>query len=144
MAYRLTKMIRFSCTCIVNLWKSFESQHDKTNKMCAPSEDSDHLGICLVWSESSLSAWRNIGSLATHWAHSEDSDQTGRMPRLIWVFAWHKCHFVGGVVTTLLISSQDWLSKGWRHSKTKMPCHAGYRLSYHGNTACHCARPLFT
>ena len=40
-----------------------------------------------VWSESSLSAWRNLGSLATHWAHSEDSDQTGRMPRLIWVFA---------------------------------------------------------
>ena len=26
-------------------------------------------------------------SLATHWEHSEDSDQTGRMPRLIWVFA---------------------------------------------------------
>ena len=35
----------------------------------------------------SLSAWRNLGSLATHWAHSEDSDQTGWMPRLIWVFA---------------------------------------------------------
>ena len=27
------------------------------------------------------------GSLATHWAHSEDSVQTGQMPRLIWVFA---------------------------------------------------------
>ena len=40
-----------------------------------------------VWSESSLSAWRNLGPLATHWAHSEDFDQTGRMPRLIWVFA---------------------------------------------------------
>ena len=26
-------------------------------------------------------------SSATHWAHCEDSDQTGRMPRLIWVFA---------------------------------------------------------
>ena len=25
--------------------------------------------------------------LATDWAYSEDSDQTGRMPRLIWVFA---------------------------------------------------------
>ena len=32
------------------------------------------------------SAWRKLGSLTTHWAHSEDSDQTGRMPRLIWVF----------------------------------------------------------
>ena len=29
----------------------------------------------------------SLGSLATQWVHSEDSDQTGRMPRLIWVFA---------------------------------------------------------
>ena len=36
--------------------------------------------------QSSLSAWRNLGSLATQWVHSEDSDQTGQMPRLIWVF----------------------------------------------------------
>ena len=28
-------------------------------------------GIRPVWSESLLSAWRKIGSLATHWAHSE-------------------------------------------------------------------------
>ena len=48
------------------------------------------LGIRLVWWESSLSAWRKLGSLAIHWAHSEDSDQTGRMPRLIWVFAGRK------------------------------------------------------
>ena len=61
----------------------FEPSRDKTNKMaCAPSEDrsarastqSDH---------SSLSAWRKPGSLATHWAHCEDSDQIGPMPRLI-------------------------------------------------------------
>ena len=30
---------------------------------------------------------------ATHWAHIEDSDQTGRMPRLIWVFSGRTCHF---------------------------------------------------
>ena len=50
-----------------------------------------------VWSESSLSAWRKLGPLATHWAHSEDSGQTGRMPRLIWVFA-------GRTVTLLVLS----------------------------------------
>ena len=43
---------------------SNEPRHDKT--------------IRPVWSESSLSAWRNLGSLATRWAHSEDSDQTVR------------------------------------------------------------------
>ena len=37
--------------------------------------------------QSSLSTWRQLGSLTTHWAHSEDSDQTGQMTRLIWVFA---------------------------------------------------------
>ena len=47
--------------------------------------------------QSSLSTWRWLGSLATHWAHSEDSDQTGRMPRLIWVFA-------GSTVTLLVLS----------------------------------------
>ena len=30
-------------------------------------------------------------------ADSEDSDQTGRMPRLIWVLAGRTCHFVGFV-----------------------------------------------
>ena len=55
-----------------------------------PAKTLISLGICPVWSESSLSTWRKLGSLATHWAHSEDSDQTGRMPRLIWVFAGHR------------------------------------------------------
>ena len=130
------------------------------------------LGIRLVWSESSLSAWRKLGSLATYWAHngnmqpftilfcsclttkwaaswqnqqngmcaqrrlrsawasaqsdhsllcaqwvakdprflhadSEDSDQTGRMPRLIWVFA--------GRTTTLLVLSWGGSNSGRWH-----------------------------
>ena len=52
-----------------------------------PAKTQISLGIRQVWSESSLSAWTKLGSLATHWAHSEDSNQTGWMPRLIWVFA---------------------------------------------------------
>ena len=62
-----------------------------------PAKTQISLGICPVWSESWLSAWRKLGPLATHWAHSEDSDQTGRMPRLIWVFAGH--------ILTLLVLS---------------------------------------
>ena len=65
-----------------------ERRHDKSNKMAVcPVKTQISLGIHPVWSETSLSAWRKLGSLATHWAHSKDSDQTGRMPRLIWVFA---------------------------------------------------------
>ena len=52
-----------------------------------PAKTPISLGIRPVWSESSLSPWRNIKSLATHWAHSEDSDQTEHLPSLIRVFA---------------------------------------------------------
>ena len=76
----------------------YEPPYDKTNKMTVrPAKTQISLGIRPVWSESSLSAWRKVGSLATHWAHNEDSDQTGRMPRLIWVFA-------GRTVTLLVLS----------------------------------------
>ena len=69
--------------CLLN-----EPRHDKSIKISVrPVKTQISLGIRPVWSESSLSAWRNLGSLATLWADSEDSDQTGRMPRLIWVFA---------------------------------------------------------
>ena len=62
-----------------------ELPHDKTNKMSVrPAKTRISLGIRPVWSESSLSAWRKFGTLATHWAHSEDSDQT-------WSLCWF-CH----------------------------------------------------
>ena len=67
-----------------SLGVEIEPRHDKTNKMnVRPAKTQVSQGIRPVWSESSLSAWRKLGSLPTHWAHSEDSDQTGRMPRLI-------------------------------------------------------------
>ena len=37
-------------------------------------------------SEAEFSTWRNIEPLATHRALIEDSDQTARTRRLIWVF----------------------------------------------------------
>ena len=73
-----------------------EPQHDKTNKMSVrPANTQISLGICPVWSESSVCAqWVPKDPGFLH-ADSEDSDQTGRMPRLIWVFAGRTCHFVG-------------------------------------------------
>ena len=76
----------------------YEPRHDRTNKMSVrPAKTQISLGIRLVWSESSLSAWRKLLSLATHWVHSEDSDQSRWMPRLIRVFA-------GRTVTLLVLS----------------------------------------
>ena len=59
-----------------------------------PSKTRISLGILPVWSESSLRAkWVAKDPMFLK-ADSEDSDQTGRMPRLIWVFAGRTCHFV--------------------------------------------------
>ena len=49
----------------------YEPGHDKTNKMSVrPAKTQINLGISLVWSESLLSAWRKLWSLATHQAHT--------------------------------------------------------------------------
>ena len=71
----------------------YEPSHDKTNNLAVrPAKTQISLGIRPVWSESSLSAERKVGSIATHWTHSEGSDQTGR----IWVF-------VGRIATLLVL-----------------------------------------
>ena len=52
-----------------------------------PAKTQISLGIRPVWSESSLCAqWVAKDPSFLH-ADSEDADQTGQMPRLIWVFA---------------------------------------------------------
>ena len=65
-----------------------EPRHNKTNNVSVcPAKTQISLGIRPVWSESSLCA-RGVAKdpMFLH-ADSEDSDQTGRIPRLIWVFA---------------------------------------------------------
>ena len=66
----------------------FEPPHVKTNKMTVrPAKTQISLGIRPVWSESSLCAQWIAKETSFLNADSEDSGQTGRMPRLIWVFA---------------------------------------------------------
>ena len=52
-----------------------------------PAKTQNSLGIRTVWSESSLCAQLVAKDPRFLHADSEDSDQPGRMPRLIWVFA---------------------------------------------------------
>ena len=82
-----------------------------------PAKTQISLGIHPVWSESSLSAWRKLGSLATHWAHSEDSDQTGWMPRLIWVFA-------GCTLIMLVLSCRG------SHNETNRSLYTTWRIGF--------------
>ena len=83
--------------------QAFELPHDKINKMTVcPVKTHISLDIRPVWSESWLCAqWVAKDPSFLH-ADSEDSDQTGRMPRLIWVFAGRTCHFVGFVMRRLI------------------------------------------
>ena len=77
-----------------------------------PAKTQISLDIRPDWTESSLSAWRKPGSLATHWVHSEDSGQTGHDPqRRLWSdwadaqadlsLRWAHSHFVGFVMLWL-------------------------------------------
>ena len=56
--------------------------------------------------QSSLPVWRNIGFLATHWAESEDSDQTGRKLVLL-VLSWGGSMFVSVLVFVLISLSYE-------------------------------------
>ena len=101
--YELSRLLTSFCSCVgefeyylvtnprkqVFLWRgSFESRHDKTNKMSVcPAKIQVSLGIRPVWSESSLCTQWVVKDPSLLHADSEDSDQTGRMPRLIRVFA---------------------------------------------------------
>ena len=57
---------------LLYIWAAWQNQQ---NGVCAQWR----LGSTQFDQESSLSAWRKLGSLATHLAHSKDTDQTGRM-----------------------------------------------------------------
>ena len=85
------------------LLTEFEPPHDKTNKMTVCLVKTRiSLGICPVWSVSSPCAqWVAEDPVFLH-ADSKDPDQTGRMPKLIWVFSGGKGHFVGFVMRRLI------------------------------------------
>ena len=62
-----------------------------------PANTQISLGIRPLWSESSL--YTQLVAKDPGFLHdSEASDQTGQMPRLIWVFAGRTGHFVGFVM----------------------------------------------
>ena len=96
---------------IIHLWAaSWQNQQMTVH----PAKTQISLGICPVWSESSLCAqWVAKDPSILH-ADSEDSDQTGQMPRLIWVFA--------GRTTTLLVLSWGYVQKMWRKWQSCKQC----------------------
>ena len=108
----------------------FEPPHDKTNKLTVrPAKTQISLGIPPVWSKSSLcTQWIPKDPSFLH-ADSEDSDQTGRMSRLIWVFAVRTCHFVGFVMRWLIFQFYD-LSKKKTYCSINGLLHMFFRSFY--------------
>ena len=93
-------------------------RHDKINKVTVrPAKTQFSLGIRPVWSESSLCAWRKLGSLATHWAQAKTLIRLGGCPG--WSvssqgahsFRWF-CHVVAQI--TLLDLYQSSFESIWK------------------------------
>ena len=95
-------MRRRICAFVVRIWHkqvfswcgSYEPQHNNTNKVTIwpvrPAKTQISLGICLVWSLFTV----HMKKLCANWAHSKDSDKTGPICRLIWVFVGRIFHSV--------------------------------------------------
>ena len=113
-----------ACVCLFCVRYTRAASWQNQQKTVRPAKTQ----ISPVWSESSLSAWRKLRSLATQWAHSEDFDQTGRMPMLIWVFAGRKFHCVGFVMRRLILFFfllVSWVGCGlwfWRFLNFPLTC----------------------
>ena len=85
----------------------FEPAHNKNTKWRVPSQDSDQPVHPPSDQSSQYTQWVAEDPMFLH-TDSEDSDQTGRIPRLIWVFAGRTCYSVGFVMLQLI--SMDILS----------------------------------
>ena len=124
-------------------YKTCEPRHDKTNKKnVRPAKTQISLGILPVWSESSLSAWRTFGALATHWAQAKTLIRLGG--RLGWSesslgaysFCWF-CHVAAHIRTIsdqyncfLKLRSNNFIHFAWISA---MNVHCGwpsYRLCH--------------
>ena len=89
---------------LVHVWWEYEPPHDKTNKMTVrPALTQISLGICPVWSESSLSAWRKLGPLALPIERTAKTADAQADLSLRWAHS----HFVGFVMKQLILYNTD-------------------------------------
>ena len=128
MCSQISHLRNFLCQSSVSFWHFSRLTIKPTKWLCAPSEDSDQPGQA---DQSSLCIqWVAKDPMFLH-ADSEDTDQTGRMPSLICVFARCTSHFVGlslgGSFPVSLVVF--FLRKLWRSPDKTQPsvtvnCHA--------------------
>ena len=118
---------------LFNLHLSLSMTKQTKWHVCA-AKTQDSLGIRTVCSESLCAVWvANDPNFRQ--SDSEDSGQTGRMPRLIWVFAlrknspcWMAAFFFENIILIHVIFSLSTKAKGFIHSFLQL----GQRCSYVG------------
>ena len=104
---KLSAMKLLACYCLTGKNDSFQNNLSclmtkPTKWPVRPAKTLISLGMHPVWSESSLYAqWVAKDPSFLH-VDSEDSDQTGQMPRPI-CLCWAHCHFVGFVMLRLIL-----------------------------------------
>ena len=111
-----------------------------TNWRVRPAKTQISLGIRPDWSEYSLFAWRNIGSLATHWAQRRRLCEDANSDLSL---RWAHIHFVGFVMSRLKWTSRREL---WSHKCTNTSIitttHHRYSTNDTGDTWTHDIRVL--
>ena len=101
----------------------YEPRHDKTSKLRCAQRRLRSACASTVWSESLLCAQWVAKDPRFLYADSEDSDQTGRMPRLIWVFAWR-------TAILLVLSCRGSYIYAPDHCLCYLFCHTGSSAPY--------------
>ena len=82
-------------------WDLSRLMSKPTKWFVRPAKTQISLGIRPVWAESSLSAWRKLGSLATYWAQAKTLIRLGGWPADL-SLRWAHSHFVGFVMRRLI------------------------------------------
>ena len=107
----LLKALEYTSFCTKNSTNDTSEQLPMSSLMTKPTrwhvrpaKTQISQGICPVWSESLLSTWRKLGSLATYWVQ-------------IWVFAGCTCYSVGFVIITSKVTGNKYLKKAFPSSR---------------------------
>ena len=106
--------------CVMQIYMNHMTKPTKWHER--PAKTQINLGIRRLRSKSSLCAqWVAKDPSFLH-GDSEGSDQTGRMPRLIWVFAGRTFHFVGFVMRWIISAFIfEWSPPEVYHIRTGIP-----------------------
>ena len=99
-------LLVLSCSCSYHMFHNMSHVMTKPTKWnVSPAKTQISLGIRPAWSESSMSAWRKLGSLATHWAEQLRlwSDWADAQADLS--LRWAHSHFAGFVMSYIVLIS---------------------------------------